>query len=201
MPLLQLLDLAFDYQELPLFHHLNLELEEGDLLHIHGANGAGKTTLLKLLSGLYQPSSGIIKYRGTAIDDDLASYQSNLCFIGHKTGISPYLTINENCRFDTHFNEQINLDELVSIFNLENHLNSPCGLLSAGQRRQVGLLRLWMAKTPLWLLDEPFIALDEKALTLLISKIKIHRDQGGVVILTSHQHLPLEKGSYKEYTL
>ena len=58
-----------------------------------------------------------------------------------------------------------------------------------------------MAKTSLWLLDEPFVALDEKALTLLISKIKIHRDQGGVVILTSHQHLPLEKGSYKEYTL
>lgn len=201
MPLLQLIDLAFDYEDVPLLHHLNFELEKSDLLHIHGANGAGKTTLLKLLAGLYHPSSGVIKYRETTIYDDLASYQSHLCFVGHKTGISPYLTIKENCQFDSHFNKALNLSELASIFNLKNYLNTACGLLSAGQRRQIGLLRLWMSQASIWLLDEPFVALDEKALVILMDKINQHREQGGAVILTSHQNLPLEKGSYKDYYL
>ncbi|RUR13300.1 cytochrome c biogenesis heme-transporting ATPase CcmA [Legionella sp. km772] len=201
MPLLQLIDLAFDYQERPLLHHINFTLQRGDLLHIHGANGAGKTTLLKILAGLYRPSLGLVKYQDQEIYNDLAAYQRELCVIGHQTGISPYLTIKENCLFDSHFSKGFNIDELVSIFNLGRYLNTACGLLSAGQRRQVGLLRLWMSQATLWLLDEPFVALDEQALTVLMDKIRGHREEGGAVILTSHQPLALEKGSYKDYFL
>lgn len=201
MPLLQLIDLSFDYQEMPVLHHINFVVEQGDLLHIHGANGAGKTTLLKLLAGLYQPASGVINYEDKAITDDLAFYQRHLCFVGHKTGISPFLTLKENCLFDIHYNKALDLVELASIFNLEKYLDSSCGLLSAGQRRQVGLLRLWMSQARLWLLDEPFVALDEKALVILMDKINQHREEGGAIILTSHQSLPLVKGSYKDYYL
>ncbi len=201
MPLLQLIDLAFDYHDLLLLDQISFILNEGDLLHIHGANGAGKTTLLKLLAGLYHPSSGSIKYKGLVIDDALSSYQNNLCFVGHKTGINPSLTIKENCFFDIHFNKKHNITELVSVFNLENHSDIACGLLSAGQQRQVALLRLWMTNAVLWLLDEPFVALDEKSLGILMNKLSKHRQQGGVVILTSHQQLPLEKGTYKDFYL
>ncbi len=201
MPLLQLVELSFDYQDLPLLAHISFQLDEGDLLHIHGANGSGKTTLLKLLGGLYRPSSGVIQYKGTVIDDELVNYQGNLCFVGHKTGISPYLTVKENCIFDTHFNKDTDVLELVTIFKLEKYLNTPCGLLSAGQRRQVALLRLWLTHAAIWLLDEPFVALDDKALAILMNKIKTHREKGGAVILTSHQHLFLEKAAYKDYYL
>lgn len=199
--MLQLFELAFDYQELPLLHHITFQLDAGDLMHVQGANGAGKTTLLKLLAGLYHPSTGEIKYQGQSIHQNLAYYQRHLCYVGHKTGISPYLTIKENCCFDIHYQQQTELMELISIFKLEPFIDSPCGVLSSGQKRQVGLLRLWLADVPIWLLDEPFVALDERSLAILMSKIKNHREKGGMVILTSHQSIPLEKGTYKDYIL
>ena len=201
MPIIQLVDLAFDYQEAPLLHDINFQLDAGDLLHIQGANGAGKTTLLKLLAGLHHPSHGAIKYKEKLIYDDLADYQHNLCFVGHKTGISPYLTIQENCYFDIHYQTNNNLQEPIAAFKLDKHLNTLCGSLSAGQKRKVGLLRLWFSNAMLWLLDEPFVALDEQALTVLIDKIKQHREKGGVVILTSHQSLPIEPSTYRNYFL
>ena len=199
--MLQLFNLAFDYQDFPLLCNISFQLKAGDLLHLQGANGAGKTTLLKLIAGLCRPSSGTIKYQGQLIHTQLASYQRHLCFIGHKTGISPYLTIKENCYFDVHHREKTDFSQLVAHFKLENDLNSLCGLLSSGQKRQVGLLRLWLSDAVIWLLDEPFVALDEHALAILMRKIQIHREQGGIVVLTSHQQLPLEKATYKEYFL
>jgi heme exporter protein A len=198
---LQLFELAFDYQELPLLHNISFQLDAGDLLHVQGANGVGKTTLLKLLAGLYHPSTGDIKYQGHSIHTNLAHYQRHLCFVGHKTGISPYLTIRENCCFDVHYHQQSDLIELISIFKLEQFINSPCGVLSSGQKRQVGLLRLWLSNVSIWLLDEPFVALDEQSLKILMDKIKNHRERGGIVILTSHQKIPLEKATYKDYFL
>lgn len=201
LSIIQLVELAFDYQEVPLLHDINFQLDAGDLLHIQGANGAGKTTLLKLLAGLHHPSQGEIHYKGVRIDDDLASYQHNLCFVGHKTGISPYLTVQENCYFDSQYQQNSDLQEPIAAFKLDKHLHSLCGVLSAGQKRKVGLLRLWFSEAELWLLDEPFVALDEDALGVLMAQIKRHRDKGGIVILTSHQRLPLEQSTYRSYCL
>ena len=197
----ELCHLAFDYQDAPLLNDINIQLFDGDLLHIQGANGAGKTTLLKLIAGLHHPSSGEIRYKGQSIQKNLAEYQRLLCFVGHKTGISPHLTIKENCYFDIHYSKQKNILELASIFKLEHHINSPCSNLSSGQKRQVGLLRLWLTDARIWLLDEPFIALDENALSTLMDKIQVHRKQGGIVLLTSHQDIPLGKSDYVEYFL
>jgi heme exporter protein A len=199
--MLQLCELAFDYQELPLLQNINLQLDSGDLLHVHGANGAGKTTLLKLIAGLYHPLTGEINYQGQSIHTNLAHYQRDLCFVGHKTGISPYLTIKENCSFDVHYHHRVDLIELSSVFKLDKFIHFPCGVLSSGQKRQVGLLRLWLSDASIWLLDEPFVALDEQSLAVLMSKIKNHREKGGMVILTSHQNVPLEKATYKDYFL
>jgi heme exporter protein A len=200
--MLDVIELDFDYQEQPLLHKVTFHLPAGGLLHLRGANGAGKTTLLKLIAGLYHPSQGQIHFSGQNIDKNLQAYQRQLCFVGHKTGINPYLSIRENCFFDIHYGLNTNnINELAEIFKLEDHLDSPCGLLSAGQRRQVGLLRLWMSDAKLWLLDEPLVALDDSALTIIVEKIQSHTASGGAVLLTSHQSLPLSKSVYQEFLL
>lgn len=200
--MLDLINLDFDYQDEPLLSHISFHVPEGGLLYLKGANGAGKTTLLKLIAGLYLPIQGQIQFYGQSIHRDLSSYQQQLCFLSHKAGINPYLTVKENCLFDIHYPTQgINSTELLSIFKLDADLDTPCGLLSAGQRRQVALLRLWMTQAKLWLLDEPLIALDAQAIPILMDKIAEHRAKGGGVIMTSHQDLPLESSIYQEYSL
>lgn len=199
--MLQLFDLAFDYQDLPLLRNISFTLKTGDLLHLQGANGAGKTTLLKVLAGLYQPSCGEINFKGNSIQQSLQHYQQNICFVGHKTGISPFLTVKENCLYDLNYSGQSNLPTLLELFKLNKLMNSPCGILSSGQKRKVGLVRLGLTDALIWLLDEPLVALDDETLTILMAMIATHREQGGIVILTSHQKLPLAMGSYKEYLL
>ncbi|MFT4059989.1 MAG: cytochrome c biogenesis heme-transporting ATPase CcmA [Legionella sp.] len=198
--MLNVFNLSFDYQEQPLLKEVTFHLPVGGLLHLRGANGAGKTTLLKLIAGLYRPIHGEIRFLGREIHSNLREYQQQLCFVGHKTGINLSLTVRENCFFDLHYHKQ-SLKELASIFKLERYLDLSCALLSAGQKRQVGLLRLWMSQAKLWLLDEPLVALDAKALELLMAKIADHRAQGGAVVLTSHQTLPLDASEYQEYCL
>lgn len=171
------------------------------MLYIKGANGVGKTTLFKLIAGLQQPTQGQIIYLGRSINDDLSLYHQQLCYVGHKAGISPFLSIKEHCRFEVKGGGQKNVQDLVSVFGLQSHLDSPCGLLSAGQKRQVSLLRLWQTDAPLWLLDEPFIALDKQSTEVLMRQIEVHRAKGGAVVLTSHQNLPADYSSYQEYCL
>lgn len=200
--MLDVFELNFDYQDKPLLRDISFKIPSGGLFYLRGANGAGKTTLLKLISGIHQPESGDILFSGQSIQKDLASYQRQLCFVGHKPGISPHLSIRENCFFDVHYSEsRIELKRLCSIFKLEDYLDVPCSILSSGQKRQVALLRLWMTNARLWLLDEPFIALDDKALNILMNRIQQHREQGGAVLLTSHQSFPLEASEYEEYFL
>ncbi|MGL6029856.1 MAG: heme ABC exporter ATP-binding protein CcmA [Legionella sp.] len=200
--MLDVTHLDFDYQDRAILKNVSFHLPAGGLLHLQGANGAGKTTLFKLIAGLYRPSQGSIFFNGQEINSCLSFYQQNLCFVGHKTGINPYLTLRENCQFDLHYSAQSGtIEELVALFKLDAYLDSPCGLLSAGQRRQVGLLRLWMTHAPLWLLDEPLVALDDRALALTMARIDEHRQTGGAVLLTSHQALPTATADYLEYVL
>ncbi len=200
MSMLDVINLSFDYQEQPLLNNVAFHLPVGGLLHLQGANGAGKTTLLKLIAGLYRPLEGEIHFSQKNIYQDLAQYQREICFVGHKAGINPSLTLRENCLFDLHYKQQP-VEDLAAIFKLEAHLDYPCALLSAGQRRQAGLLRLWMTNAKLWLLDEPLVALDERALDIIMNKIEAHRKQGGAVLLTSHQKLPLDPVDYQEHRL
>jgi heme exporter protein A len=199
--MLDVIEVDFDYQEHALLEKVSFHLPAGGLLHLRGANGVGKTSLLKLIAGLYSPSQGQILFAGETIEKNLPAYQRQLCYLGHKTGIHPYLTLKENCFFDLHCElAKKNLVKLAAIFKLEPYLDTPCGLLSAGQKRQVGLLRLWMSDAKLWLLDEPLVALDDFSLNLIMMKIESHRKSGGGVILTSHQSLSI-KSDYQEFFL
>jgi len=193
--------LSFDYQDKPVLDKVQFSLAPGQLLHLKGANGAGKTTLFKLLAGLFKPNEGEIFYEGQSIYRDLVSYQRKLCFVGHRTGLNPLLTVKENCYFDMHWGRRnVHLEDLLEHFGLQGLDEEPCYLLSAGQRRRVGLLRLMMTDAKLWLLDEPLIALDTTAIQTLITCLGNHLGKGGQVILTSHQTLPFPQ-PYQEYSL
>ncbi|MBA2656050.1 MAG: cytochrome c biogenesis heme-transporting ATPase CcmA [Tatlockia sp.] len=199
--MLDIVDLSFDYQDKPLLNKVEFSLACGQLMHLRGANGAGKTTLLKLLTGLLQPLEGQIYYKGQPIAKDLSAYQRQLCYVGHKAGINPLLTVRENCYFDMHWGRRsLNFEQLLEEFGLQSLADEPCYRLSAGQKRRISILRIAMTDAKLWLLDEPLVALDVEVIAKLMSYLTKHLKQGGQVILTSHQNLPLAQ-SYLEYSL
>lgn len=200
--MLALRSLCFDYPDKSLLSNVDFVLEQGQLLHLRGNNGVGKTTLLKLLAGLLRPDRGDIQYQGQSIYADLPGYRDNLCYVGHKAGISALLTVRENCYFDLHWQRRsVDFEKLLSDFGLGALADEPCYLLSAGQRRRVGLLRIAMTDAQLWLLDEPLVALDQPAIEQLMFCFQTHLQKGGQILLTSHQNLPLPAGSFQEYCL
>ncbi|MBA2710365.1 MAG: heme ABC exporter ATP-binding protein CcmA [Tatlockia sp.] len=199
--MLDLTALNFDYDFKPLLEGVQFSLPAGQLLHLRGANGSGKSTLLKLLAGLIQPISGEIHYNGQNIQKNLNDYQRKLCYIGHKAGVNPLLTVKENCYFDLHWGRRLlTLESLLEGFGLQGLSDEPCHLLSAGQKHRVSLLRIAMTDAKLLLLDEPLVALDAESIKTLLIYLENHLELGGQVVLTSHQNLPLRK-TYQEYFL
>ena len=194
--------LSFDYAAAPLLNEVSFAVEPGQLLHLRGKNGLGKTTLLKLLAGLLYPHSGQIFYNNQLIQDSLDAFQQNLCYVGHKPGLSALLTIRENYRFGHYGNDKrAYFQKYLSQFDLESIADRPCGQLSLGQRRRASLLRLMMTSAKLWLLDEPFSSLDKDAVGVLIENISGHLKEQGMVVMTSHQDLPKTHFDIHEYCL
>ncbi len=179
-----------------LFRDLDLSLAGGEVLQVEGANGAGKTTLLKVLCGLVQPQAGEVHWRGEDIVRCRSGYHAELLYIGHSPGIKDELTAVENLRFFRSLGDHAAVDEAleealeaVSLFGYED---VPVRALSAGQRRRVALSRLWLSEAPLWVLDEPFTAIDRRGVTNLEARLAAHAAAGGLALLTSHQPLHLE---------
>lgn len=184
--------LSFDYLDEPLLANVSLSLNPGQLLHLQGGNGVGKTTLLRLLAGLMRPHSGSIFWEGKPIHDNLPLFQKRLCYVGHKLGLSLDLTIQENCFFDAHWQQNVShsFQTLLQRFSLEGLADKPCFQLSAGQLKRVSLLRIIMSSARLWLLDEPFTSLDKASQEALNSCLKAHLTNNGLVVMASHQSLP-----------
>lgn len=197
--MLDVTNLDFDYSEQSVLNGVEFHLNRGSLLHLRGANGAGKTTLLKLLAGLLRPTQGQISYHGQSIWDNLPVFQQSICYVGHKNGMSQLLTVREYCQYE--FAQMHKFDEVINRFNLQGLEDVVCALLSVGQRRRVGLLRILMSNAPLWLLDEPLVGLDHQSITILVSCFAEHLDTGGQIILTSHQDIPLNDRAHQEYVL
>ena len=201
--MLQVTHLGFDYAQCPLLKRVSFNVPAGTLLHLQGANGSGKTTLLKLLAGLFLPAEGEIHFQGNPIQHDKVNYQRQLCYLGHKPGISLSLSPRENCYVDLQYRELQSLDwaMLMSTLSLTGLEDTPCSQLSAGQRRRAALLRLFISDAKLWLLDEPLVALDSQAITVLMQRLHDHLASGGAVVMTSHQSIPLGYESHLEYAL
>ena len=174
---------------------LTLQLEAGRGLQGEGANGAGKTTLLRILCGLTQPREGLVYWKGNDIQRHRAVYHENLLYIGHNPGIKPELTALENLRFFQAMGGHDGtaaLTEALDRVGLYGYEDTPVRTLSAGQRRRVALARLWLSTAPLWVLDEPFTAIDRQGVRQLETRLLRHVQSGGLAIITSHQAICLD---------
>lgn len=188
-----------------LFSDLSFQLESSQLMMLEGRNGSGKTTLLRTLCGLYMADQGEVLWNGSPIKKQDEEFRRELLYLGHLNGIKADLTVLENLRINCLLAGEVvgendlmkALDE-IGLFAFEDF---PTSQLSQGQKRRVALARLLVSKSTLWILDEPFVALDIAAVELLQFIIAKHVDHGGMVILTTHQEVPLTSGEIKRFSL
>ena len=175
-----------------LFDELELAVSSGELIQLVGPNGAGKTTLLRLLAGLNREFEGQVSWNGCSIYDDFHAYASQRLYIGHLSAIKKVLTPLENLRWFLSSWPQIKDDAIwhaLEQVSLAGYEDVPCHQLSAGQQRRVALARLLITPTPLWILDEPFTALDKQGVVWLEGLLSAHVQSGGSVLITSHHAL------------
>jgi heme exporter protein A len=173
-----------------LFSGLDLEINSGDVLQIEGPNGCGKTTLLRALITLLPEFSGDIQWQGRSIQQVRADYLANLLFIGHLPGVKKTLTPRENLAFLTHLHQgcdKATIDGALARVGLYGYEDMPGHQLSAGQLRRVGLARLYLSQALVWVLDEPYTAIDKQGVVNLEQLFVEHASRGGCVILTTHQ--------------
>ncbi len=188
-----------------LFADLSFSMKAGSLLHLHGPNGAGKTTLLRAIAGLVLPESGDIRWNGELIRKLGEEFNRELLYLGHHYGLKFELSGYENLRvfanlsgFDVSERE---VEEALRQVGLARCVELPVKALSQGQKRRVALARLLLHPPRFWILDEPFTALDVKAVTMLTEMIQTHVANGGMVMLTTHQHVEIEAGEIQHVHL
>lgn len=179
--------------EKQLFSGLNMRLSSGACLHVRGENGVGKTSLLRLLTGLAKPDSGEVMWSNQNISKDLLGYHRDLLFLGHRDGLKEDLTALENLQMYAVL-DAVPLTQEKALaalwrFGLRGREYLPVNCLSAGQKRRVLMARMLTRQAALWILDEPFNALDVKAVHELKNLIAEQLLQGGLVVMTSHQEV------------
>ncbi len=188
-----------------LFENLSFQLHSGELLLIEGRNGCGKTTLLRTLAMLRQPDAGQITWDGEPIEKLAELYRQHLTWMGHHNALKADLTALENLRVATRLhNLQCRDDDLwaaLEEIGLYGYEDLPTRVLSQGQKRRAALAFLLLTKAKLWVLDEPFSALDVKAVDYLQRIIRKHIDNQGMVILTTHQEVELMSDQIKRLQL
>jgi heme exporter protein A len=178
-----------------LFRGLSLALAGGELLRIAGANGSGKTTLLKILCGLLAPEAGEVRWRGQPIKMLREEYSRQLLYIGHAPAVKDDLTAAENlsiaCTLAGVAAAPQSVRDALEAYGLPRG-DVAVRRLSQGQRRRAALARLLLsAAAPLWLLDEPFTALDAAAAGFTGELIAQHVARGGAAVFTTHQDAPI----------
>ena len=172
-----------------LFRGLSFPLKGGELLRVGGANGSGKTSLLRILCGLLSPASGEVRWRGAPIQHLREEYSRELAYLGHAAALKDDLTPEENLRIAASLSGmRISSGETREALSRFHVPDLPVRKLSQGQKRRAALARLALsAQAPLWLLDEPFTALDASGIDLLKTLIKGHVGRGSIVVYTTHQ--------------
>lgn len=184
--------------EKELFSNLSFTLKSNQLIRIEGQNGSGKTTLLRTLCGLFEADSGEVLWQASSIKKLAEEYFKDIFFLGHHNAIKADLSALENLGINTALaGQKFSEDELLKALDEIGLFGSeykPTAHLSQGQKRRVALAALLLTKAKLWILDEPFVALDGFAVKLLQNLIAKHIEDGGMVILTTHQDVPLLSG-------
>ncbi|MEQ1602272.1 MAG: cytochrome c biogenesis heme-transporting ATPase CcmA [Methylophilaceae bacterium] len=178
-----------------LFKNLSFDVKSGSLLYVLGENGSGKSSLLRLVCGLLSQEEGAVLWRGDDIRHVRESYQADLLYIGHLNGLKDDLTALENLHMNARLaGEDASLPQALDALKamgLGRIASLPARVLSQGQKRRVALARIWLTKAKLWVLDEPFAALDASTIDLLAAQLGQHLANHGMIILTTHQEVTI----------
>ena len=183
-----------------LFENLSFELNSGEVLKVSGPNGSGKTSLMKILAGLSSFETGSIDYDDTKINSE--RYNLDFLYLGHLAALSPELSCLENLKYTMRLgNDNLDLDfsDALKKVGLEKFENELVGQLSAGQKKRIALSLLFITQSKVWLLDEPFSALDSKAIKIIETRVEDHCNSGGICILSTHQECNIK--NMKEISL
>jgi heme exporter protein A len=179
----------------PLFADVSFELKAGQALHLEGDNGVGKTSLLRIVCGLSPADAGEVYWHHKTIQQNAAAFRSSLFYLGHGLSLKEELTALENLMSDAAVSGRTlsEAQALVALarMGLRGREHLPLRVMSQGQKRRTALARLLASQAPLWVLDEPFVALDKKAVDGLRGLLAEHVAHGGMVLFTSHQPVVL----------
>ena len=176
-----------------LFENLHFSLAPGEMLEIHGPNGSGKTTLLRVLCHLTHPESGEVHWQGRAITGQREAFLAALRYVGHQDGVKSALSVRENLEMAARLAGAGEVEPALRRIGLASVADQPVRALSAGQRRRAALARLLLHDVPLWVLDEPFTALDEEGTGLMQELLAQQVEKGGAALLSTHR--PLVRGA------
>lgn len=190
---LEVHDLECIRGERVLFQDLSFSLGAGQAGLVEGPNGSGKTTLLRAICGLIQPEAGEIRWRGQSIEADRLGFQGQLHYLGHATGIKDELTAVQNltAHMALRGGRADVVGPVLERVGLGRLAHAAVRSFSAGQRRRLALARMLCTPAQLWVLDEPFTALDRAGVALVQELIEAHCETGGVALLSSHQQVQL----------
>jgi len=191
-PLLAVHGLMFSRNETPVFGPLDFAVDANEALLVQGGNGAGKTTLLRVLAGLLRADAGSMQIDGQPARHELRA--RFVAYLGHLPGLKADLSALQNLEFlcglhgrrNTQTAEAGALIESLAIVGLAGYEDAPLRTLSAGQKKRLGLARLWLSPAPLWLLDEPYANLDLDGITLVNRMVQAHLRDGGAALITTH---------------
>lgn len=195
-PLLEVRQLCSERDDRILFSGLSFSLGGGELVQVSGPNGSGKTTLLRILAGLSSRFDGQLCWRGQPMAGALARFRSESLYLGHGLGNKGVLSPLENLRWSCALaglavaDEQL-LQALQKV-GLQGFEWQPCQTLSAGQQRRAALARLFCQPAALWILDEPFTAIDQRGVAEMESWLAAFCRSGGAILLTTHHRLNID---------
>ena len=193
MSALEARGLACARGDVTLFRDVSFAAIPGEWIALRGANGSGKTTLLRCLAGLVRPEAGDVLWNGQPAHGGEHPLRAEALFAGHAPGVKDDLTAAENLRDALALRGvacgEDAMDEALGRAGLSSRRRLPARRLSAGQRRRIGLARLWLDPAPAWLLDEPLAALDGEGEKLFASMLERHLARGGLAVIATHQGL------------
>ncbi len=177
--------------EREVFRDLSFQVASGEMLTLVGPNGSGKSSLLRQLGGLLEISGGDIVLEGLSGDQTIADVA---LYAGHLDAVKAPLSVLENLSFwaELYGVGATRVNAALETFSLDHLGHLPAGVLSAGQKRRLGLSRLALIDRPLWLLDEPTVSLDRSSIGALAGLMRAHLAKGGTIVAATHVDLGIE---------